>query len=286
MDGLAWAAATGYNIISKLGEGAFGTTYLAQKDGSLYTLKVPLLTVNTTSPSIILENEAQILSSFEPYCNQYHISCYIERYPKVGSNVYLLSSRYAEGITLETKRIASRKFDHVPLSLQQVSQIMIDLLTALTILRVNRVAHRDIKCPNIIFSDLAGATLIDFGVASTGDSDNITGNLIAIAPKVIDEFISNDIIKLDTLIEGDLHALGVTLYQLVNRVNPYTLKLSPQFRVPVKLPDYSTYIHSNCVIDGITVHGKTKDDINKMIDKIIVEYDITTPSDLLTQWLN
>ena len=100
------------------------------------------------------------------------------------------------------------------LSLQEVSQLGVDLASALTYLDEQRVEHRDIHPGNIAFDEMGRAKLLDFGLAGfrAGGTKKHRSKLIrgygcpGYAP--VEQLIGGV-----TGPSGDLYALGAVLYE-------------------------------------------------------------------------
>jgi serine/threonine protein kinase len=279
--GVAWALSQGYAIKKQLGQGMFGNTYLVEKAGHQYTLKTPLDPA-ADRDATILASEADVLARVAKECGN-HFLCFVQRYPADGPKVLALLSEYAPGIPLDTKRQGyPTNFVGPALSLNDLDTIARDMLSALTALESLNVAHRDIKPANIVYG--AGATLIDFGFATTRDSKVFSGSPLFVSPRLYEINRSGvKIFPIADLIKSDIYALGITLYQLANTNNDIFKYTKDKKGLPIF--DLKSYKKSTFGALGTTASGRTAVSLNNLIDNMIMNYDKFTAQDLLTSWI-
>lgn len=184
----------GYIIGEKLGSGVFGVTYLAYKNGRMYTIKIPIRQIN-------ISNEEKILKLIKYECSNHYI-CLHQIIDEV------IITDYVPGDPLSIYM-----FGRFPYN--KLMKIYNDIMIALRTIHSLGVAHRDVKPANIIY-DGENATLIDFGLATDLDLSNLGGTPNYIWPKInLLSKKTNKIPLRDNMI-SDYFALGVTLYVLVN----------------------------------------------------------------------
>lgn len=107
----------------------------------------------------------------------------------------------------------------------QILRIGLHILQALAAAETAKIVHRDVKPPNILVDQSGASWLLDFGISrhldlsSLTPTDNIQG---ACTPGYgAPEQFRNMKHAIDG--RADLFGLGVTLYECVERVNPFVL---------------------------------------------------------------
>jgi eukaryotic-like serine/threonine-protein kinase len=122
---------------------------------------------------------------------------------------YFILEEYLKGITLKE---CITEFS----SEQEALLLIIELVTAISILWDNRIVHRDLKPQNIIITD-NGPRIIDLGIARSLDSTSITNTLAPSGPGTpayaSPEQIENR--KRDIDFRSDQFNLGIIFAQLL-----------------------------------------------------------------------
>ncbi len=130
-------------------------------------------------------------------------------------------------IWVREERVHGDDLRHVlsdePTDPRTVLNIGRDVLEALAIAEDARIVHRDVKPENIMVTSDNGYYLLDFGLARHLDEESLTATALAFgvgtpgyAPP---EQFRNRKPEIDS--RSDLFALGVTLYECVEGVNPF-----------------------------------------------------------------
>lgn len=127
-----------------------------------------------------------------------------------------LIEQWIEGPSLREKLNQGRISDALVIKLGS------DILATLVEAEKNKIVHRDIKPENIIVSpDESRCWLVDFGIARHLDRTALTNDVmphtLGYAPI---EQLKGITTEIDT--RSDLFSLGVTLYECIEGVNPYT----------------------------------------------------------------
>jgi serine/threonine protein kinase len=158
-----------YEVIRPLGSGAFGITYLAEKDGILYTVKEFKKKTSLQN----LRSEMMALKEVQP-CSG--VPQYKSVFKSKGTNNIFLVTYYVEGMPLNKMIIEYKEGELPGLRSSDLNDIMISLTETLNCVHSRGRIHRDIKPPNIIV-DLNTTpfttTLINFGLSCLYSPDNI-----------------------------------------------------------------------------------------------------------------
>lgn len=192
-----------YVIERMLGQGGFGTTYLARRGEDHYALKA--------TEKEMAKNEYAVMKRLRGLCH-HHVLCPIEliRSPQT----YYLVSEYVEGTDLGT--YATRGASAL-VTTTFVHQLILQMLDALSALHLIGVAHCDVKPPNIMVSPRrTHFTLIDFGVSTTHARRVLGGTALYISPQLYELRAENKLIKMVDLQACDLFALAVSFYEVLH----------------------------------------------------------------------
>lgn len=151
-----------YQIVKKLSQGSFGTTYLAK---DLHLPDKPLVVVKQFTPNKsdegtfskakhLFDQEAKTLQKLNNNQNIPNLFAFFEENDKL-----FIVQEYIEGTTLR-QEFKARK---APYSEQEVIALIKNILTPLTIVHSNVIVHRDIKPENLICTTDNKIAIIDFG---------------------------------------------------------------------------------------------------------------------------
>jgi serine/threonine protein kinase len=147
-------------ILEKLGEGKFGTCYLATDEKSLFTLKLLKKKKYQKNP-----NKAKFEEDILKALSHEAIPRFIRKIDDETLIGFVLE--YKQGINLETM-IFSQGYVFTRNEIYNMVKQLIDILKYL---HGEGVVHRDIRLPNILFNDNR-IYLVDFGLARWMDSKN------------------------------------------------------------------------------------------------------------------
>ena len=212
-----------YEIISELGAGAFGRTYLV-RDTAL-AIRVALkeyfpdrLARRTPSGEVLCSNpemaqaftegrerfifEARVAAQF----NHPNI-VNILRYFRENGTAYI-AMRYEPGNDLAS---LMKRPGFVPVSQKTLINILRDILSGLRELHDNGCVHRDIKPSNIYIREDGTPMLLDLGGAQqTGVSE--LGRFVVVTPRFapVEQYLGQE-----ATCASDLYSLGATLYRCI-----------------------------------------------------------------------
>ncbi len=134
---------------------------------------------------------------------------------------------YAEGGTL-ADRNPDGTYKHLPLSEEQVTDIIAQVNNALKYIKEKKVTHRDIKPANLFLRDTESLDIVlgDFGISSEMYDDideKMTGTgfrtLAYSAPEI---HLHTDDFKYKIGYKIDYYSLGITVFELLTGKNPNT----------------------------------------------------------------
>nr|GMD04297.1 mitogen-activated protein kinase kinase kinase 1-like [Ipomoea batatas]GMD83776.1 mitogen-activated protein kinase kinase kinase 1-like [Ipomoea batatas]GME11474.1 mitogen-activated protein kinase kinase kinase 1-like [Ipomoea batatas]GME19712.1 mitogen-activated protein kinase kinase kinase 1-like [Ipomoea batatas] len=195
-----------------LGRGSFGSVYEGiRDDGFFFAVKeMPLQDQgdDTRQHINLLEQEITLLSQFEhENIVQYYGT------DKDDSKLYIFLELVSQG---SLRSLYQRYHLQDP----QVSAYTRQILHGLKYLHDRNVAHRDIKCANILVDVSGSVKLADFGIAKVIKSNNalsitaFTGTAMWMAPEVVRRNCSY-------WLAADIWSLGCTVLEMLTRQPPY-----------------------------------------------------------------
>lgn len=212
----------GYKITDFIGKGEFGTVYKCIKNNDLYAIKIfnsdyvlNEYRENGKDNRIIREIGAMIMVNHE------NVIKLIDNGIVSGNEnkyVYIVME-YVDGYTLE-EIIKSKKLD-----LDEIDYIFMQIAKGLDAIHANGIVHRDLKPQNILITKDKKIKLLDFGLSKLIDFTSLTstGNTIG-SPR----YMSPEQILASKSVDyrSDYYALGVIMFELITKKNPYGENLS------------------------------------------------------------
>lgn len=204
-----------YTLKSKIGRGAFGVVWLAEKEGLIKTdfaLKIP----NEFDVDLALvEREAVLWKKASGHQNVLPI---IEA--KLYDEQVVIVSEYVSGGTLQDL-IDKLKADNQLLDTEKSVELISGILSGLQHLHSKNIIHQDLKPANIL---LQGETprLTDFGISGTLSSKSYMPGTLGTFP-----YMSPETFKGRRSYQTDIWAVGVIFYQLLSGNLPFPQEDSP-----------------------------------------------------------
>lgn len=198
-----------YKVIKKLGEGGYGSVYLAG-DTRLAGRKVAIKELHDPSPDSrqLFQREATLLASLS-HPGLVRVSDYFE---EGGSS--FLAMDYIDGRDLLDMAIEADKANRL-LPADKVAGWMIQVCEAVAYLhhRQPPVIHRDIKPGNIRLNSNQDAILVDFGIAKIDPKakTHMMAKAVSVGFSPPEQYAGAG----GTDLRSDVYALGATLYCLL-----------------------------------------------------------------------
>lgn len=208
-----------YEIISELGKGGFGKTYLAQ-DKHLPgnpTCVVKQLSPTDRSPQVLeiarrlFDKEAEVLQRLGKHHD--HIPTLLAHFEENGE--FYLVQEFIDGLDLSRELTPGKR-----LSEPYVKKLLGDTLEVLAFVHQQGVIHRDIKPQNLIRRRLGGKiVLIDFGAVKEivlSDAGQTQASVAIGTPG----YMPSEQASLNPKPSSDIYALGIIAIQALTGINP------------------------------------------------------------------
>jgi serine/threonine-protein kinase len=209
-----------YEVVAKLGAGGLGAVYevrhlISQRHEAMKIL----LPDQMGTPEMVerFRREVQTLATLShPNIAALHTAFYFE-------NQLAMIMELIHGETLSSRRQKGT------ITLPQLMEFAAQILQALIYAHRLGVVHRDIKPANIMIAENDVVKLLDFGIALTDHSAELTqtgymlGSLNYMSPEQIGGSKATA--------QSDLYSVGVTLYELLTGTLPITGKTNYEIMV-------------------------------------------------------
>jgi len=212
-----------FDIISKLGEGSYGSVFKALHKDSKQILAIKQVPVDTDLQEIIKE------ISIMQQCDSPYVVKYYGSYFK-NTDLWIVMEYCGAGSVSDIMRLRKKTLRE-----EEIGTILSDTLKGLEYLHLRKKIHRDIKAGNILLNNEGHAKLADFGVAgqltdTMAKRNTVIGTPFWMAPEVIQE-IGYDCV-------ADIWSLGITALEMAEGKPPYG-DIHPMraiFMIPTKPP--------------------------------------------------
>jgi serine/threonine protein kinase len=201
-----------YMIQHQLGRGGMATVHLAhdphfKRDVAIKLLPRDLLHEATFKS--LFTREAQTIAALE-----HPAIVPVYDFGEVDGQPYLVM-RYMPGGSL------SEKIGAGPLEIEQASDILNRLGSALDYAHSQGVVHRDLKPANILFDNFGNCYLADFGIARLAEaSTTLTGTNAIIGTPA---YMSPEQVHGDKVLDGrsDIYSLAIILFEMLTGKQPF-----------------------------------------------------------------
>lgn len=199
-----------YKLLKTIGQGGFGRTFLAE-DLRLFGVRVAIKeVVGDAQITEQFQFEAKVLTTLK-HQNIVRVIDYLTK----GEYSYLVME-FIEGETLEAHIQRLGK----PFPIEIAAQFILQMCDVLNYLhsRLPPVIHRDIKPANILVTSDAGVILVDFGIAKSNSTRQVTASgarAVTAGYSPPEQYGSGG-----TDARSDIYALGATFYFLLTGIMP------------------------------------------------------------------
>ncbi|KAI1335615.1 putative serine/threonine protein kinase [Xylariaceae sp. FL0016] len=228
----------GYQLTELIGKGSFGRVYKANAVKTAQVVAVKIIDVDegdTANPKFgdtyaefMKEiNALRLLSE----SGAQNINTVIEALP-VGQSMWMVTEYCAGG------SVATLMKPTAPGGLQEkwIIPILREVAVAIYWVHKNGIIHRDIKCANVLITEVGGVQLCDFGVAGVVETKvdkrtTFIGTLHWMAPELFDQNAQYGT-------EVDIWAFGSMVFEIASG-------LPPNVRSNVNLPQFGDYLREH-----------------------------------------
>jgi eukaryotic-like serine/threonine-protein kinase len=210
------AVAGRYRLVRPLGQGGFGSVYLAEDPlaGRLVAVKElrAQAGLDDAEREVFLKRAMQEARSAARIQHPGAVTLYDVIPPGRDDDAMYLVMEYIDGESF------AQEIQRGPLTLRRATDVGLRVLQVLEVAHALGIVHRDIKPANIMITRTGQAKLTDFGIAYTlGDTrltrDGILGTQAYMAPEL---FETGEITP-----AADIWSLGATLYHAAVGRNPF-----------------------------------------------------------------
>eukprot|EP01004_Peranema_trichophorum_P008032 NODE_679_length_2469_cov_36.761722_g584_i0.p1 GENE.NODE_679_length_2469_cov_36.761722_g584_i0~~NODE_679_length_2469_cov_36.761722_g584_i0.p1 ORF type:complete len:444 (+),score=80.93 NODE_679_length_2469_cov_36.761722_g584_i0:54-1385(+) len=199
-----------WTIVSKLGAGAFGEVFLTRSEAGLMAA-VKVIRFDNVDPSgyrkiALVQRELKMLKTIPKHLHVVRYYTSRARGPRV-----FIFMEYCPGGSLR-----QRYQRYGAPSMDECRQWTRHILLGLQFLHSHSVAHRDIKCDNVLLDLKGNAKLADFGAATVlteVSQRSFIGSVHWMAPEVAEQKGHNW--------RADIWSVGCTLMEMMTATHPF-----------------------------------------------------------------
>ncbi len=267
-----------YRIVEKIGAGGMGEVYLAEDLKLHRRIALKFLPSNLSSDE---ELRARFIREARAAASLNHPNIiHVYEVDEVNGRPYF-AMEHVEGHSLH-------HYCHKEsMDLNQIVEIAVQLAQGLGEAHRAGIVHRDIKSTNIIIDRSGRARILDFGLATVKDGDELTrsGSTLGTVSYMSPEQVAGkDVDK-----RSDLFSLGIVLYELIAGHTPFrrdnqgaTLKAilsdstEPLARFKKDVPDWLEHIVSKLLEKDREIRYQSAEDLIADLKKLLYDSQQTT----------
>jgi len=228
-----------YQILSKIASGGMANVFLAQDNITNTKVAIKILKEEVSAKEKILERFSQ-----EGLLNLDHPNIVKILDAGVNKNTPFIVMEYIDGGDLEDL-IKSRG----KLSVNEALSIFDQLLSALAYVHNLGIIHRDIKPKNILIDKSGKVKLTDFGIAKSVASQVKTATGGYLGAPAYSSPEQMDGLSVDS--RADIYSLGITLYEMLSGVTPFSSTSIPTL---IKEKFSGKYRHISSYREDVPLH--------------------------------
>jgi Serine/threonine protein kinase len=199
-----------YQILSKIASGGMANVFLAMDTSTSAKVAIKILKEEVSDKEKILERFAQ-----EGLLNLDHPNIVKILDAGVNKNTPYIVMEYIDGEDLEDLIKGKGK-----LPVNEALAIFGQLLSALAYVHNRGIIHRDIKPKNILIDKSEKVKLTDFGIAKSISSHVKTATGGYLGAPAYSSPEQMDGLSVDS--RADIYSLGITLYEMLSGVTPFS----------------------------------------------------------------
>jgi serine/threonine-protein kinase len=199
-----------YKILEKLGEGGMGIVYKAEdtklnREVAIKLLPSHLLVSDEDKSRFQREAKAAAALNHPNIATVYEINEY--------EGTPFIVMEYVGGKTLNDS------LEEKPFAINEAIAIVIQIAEGLKAAHQKNIVHRDIKSGNVLYSDDGHAKILDFGLAKTSMSTQLTkmGSTLGTVAYMSPEQVNGKDVDHRT----DLWSLGVVIFEMITGRYPF-----------------------------------------------------------------
>jgi serine/threonine protein kinase len=215
-----------YTILQKLGQGSFGVTYLAVKEGDSskrYVIKKIKMKQNRIADMF---TEINILSKIQKNGCKPTLLCFHDYFVDAENQTINIVTEAFENSSTLSAFIRDVKEQSVYLTHEELLKIMNGLLDGLSYLHKLGIGHGDIKPDNILINKNLETQIIDFGL-SCSKKCKPSGTILFASPEMLRVIGGRTQITKDVLQTADVFSMGLVFFLLANLEFPFSIKKHP-----------------------------------------------------------